>query len=224
MIVDNTLDEFAPQQPGSGVAGIPAIPEEGEITQLLRCVAAGRQANTEAYQALKAQLKLIAERQMSAADQLSIDASHVVNHVYMELAGNPEISWQDREHFLAYACREIRSFLVDNARKRKTQKRGGGQAVANLAAVAEPATGSPTPDKETELNDDLLKLDAVLPALELDHPDLASVVYLHFFGGLSFERIGPLLGINPGTASRRWLKARTILHREMTQTGSGRRS
>ena len=63
----------------SSAAGVPAIPEEGQITLLLRCVAAGRQANEVAYLALKAQLKEIAERQMTAADHLSLEASHVVN-------------------------------------------------------------------------------------------------------------------------------------------------
>ncbi|MFM9962750.1 MAG: sigma-70 family RNA polymerase sigma factor [Planctomycetaceae bacterium] len=208
--------ESLPQQPDPSPAGEPANPGESHIAQLLRCVAAGRQASEAAYLALKPQLKAIAERMMKPADHLSLDASHVVNQVFVELAGNPEISWQDREHFLAYACKAIRSFLVDHARKRKTQKRGGGQAVADIAAIAEPVTESPTPDKEAELNEELLQLDEAMPALERDHPELAAVVYLHFFGGLSFERIAPLLDINPGTASRRWLKARTILQREMT--------
>lgn len=191
-------------------------PEQSDITELLRCVAAGRQANEAAYLVLKSQLKDMAQRQMSAADQHSIDASHVVNHVYMELAGNSEISWQDREQFLAYACREIRKYLVDNARKRNTQKRGGKNAISDIAAAAEPIGSSPAPEEEAELKDDLLKLDKVLPSLEKDHPDLASVVYLHFFGGLPFERIGPLLGIDPATAGRRWKKARIILQRDMT--------
>ncbi len=206
----------AGRQPNAVLSGEVASLDAGQITQLLRNAAAEQPAKEAIYLAMKAQMKEIAEREMKAADHLSLEASHVVNQVYMELVGNADISWQDRGHFLAYACRAIRSFLVDNARQRRAKKRGGGHVAADLANVAEPATGSPTPDEQAELSEELLRLDDVLPTLERDHPDLAAVVYLHFFGGLSFARIGSLLGIDPGTASRRWLKARMILQRDMT--------
>ena len=71
--------------------------EIDSVGELLKRVSAGRQASGEAYTLLKAQLKEIAQRQMTAADDLSVEASHVVNAVYVKLSGDPEISWKDRE-------------------------------------------------------------------------------------------------------------------------------
>jgi RNA polymerase sigma factor (TIGR02999 family) len=195
--------------------------ETDSVGELLKRVATGRQASGEAYALLKAQLKEIAQRQMTAADELSVEASHVVNAVYVKLAGAPDISWKDREQFLRYACMEIRTFLVDKADKRNAMKRGGGRIGTDPAKMEDPPSNLCDPAKAAEKNDDLLLLmDKALPELEKSHPDLAQVVYLHFFGGLNFERIGPLLGIDPGTALRRWKKAQILLQRDMNQLAS----
>ncbi len=192
--------------------------EIDSVGELLKRVSAGRQASGEAYTLLKAQLKEIAQRQMTAADDLSVEASHVVNAVYVKLSGDPEISWKDREQFLQYACMEIRTFLVDKAEKRKALKRGGGRIASGATNLDEQKSHQSDPAEIAAKNDDLLLLmDKVLPELEKSHPDLAQVVYLHFFGGLNFERIGPLLGIDPGTALRRWKKAQILLQRNMNQ-------
>ena len=192
--------------------------EIDSVAELLKLVSAGRQASGEAYMLLKAQLKEIAQRQMKAADDLSVEASHVVNAVYVKLSGNPDISWKDREQFLQYACMEIRTFLVDKANKRNALKRGGGHIEKDPAALEVQKANQSDPAETAAKNDDLLLLmDKVLPELEKSHPDLAQVVYLHFFGGLNFERIGPLLGIDPGTALKRWQKAQILLQRNMNK-------
>jgi RNA polymerase sigma factor (TIGR02999 family) len=190
-------------------------PGSVSVTGLLNNVHTDPDAAELAYRTLKQQLKIMAERQMTSADGLSIEASHVVNQVFLKLTGNSENSWQDRAQFFAYACREIRSFLVDRARARLAAKRNSGQKNVDIDQAGEVTASTLTPAEHAELNDELLKLDTVLPLLKQSHPKLHTVVNLHFFGDLSFDQIGRELQIDGGTARRWWERARIILQREM---------
>lgn len=191
-----------------------------QITVLLQQATSGdRDALEKAYALVHDALRRIVRARMSQADQLSLDATMVVNDVWMKLLDRPDISWNDRQHFFRTASRIVRQLLCDHARTRRARKRGGGRVKQSLDDVAEPAAPDLPADGELLLGGevDILKLDAAITRLEAAHPDLAEVVELRYFGGFSDDHIGRvILDLNPGTVRRRWSKAKTLLHLYLT--------
>ncbi|MBM3727657.1 MAG: sigma-70 family RNA polymerase sigma factor [Acidobacteria bacterium] len=137
----------------------------------------------------------------------TVEARALVNEAYLKLATGVEVDWRDRVHFMAVCANMIRRILVDYVRERTREKRGSGVVHVGIENV------------ELAGNSDmvsLVALDQSLDALrELDERQ-ARIVELKFFGGLSFEEIGEILGISVPTAKRDWLMARTWLYREIT--------
>lgn len=191
-----------------------------QVTVLLQKATSGnRDALEKAYALVHDALRRIVRARMSQADQLSLDATMVVNDVWMTLLNRPDISWNDRQHFFCTASRIVRQLLCDHARARGARKRGGGRVRQSLDDVAEPAGPDLPADDELLLGEDVdvLKLDAALTRLEAGHPELAKVVDLRYFGGFSDEHIGHvILNLHPGSVRRRWTKAKTLLHLYLT--------
>ena len=129
----------------------------------------------------------------------------LVNEVYLRMVNIEQVDWHDRSHFFAIAARHMRRILVDSARARRYQKRGGGAANVtfdeNVAA--------------TERGTDLVALDDALEQLAHQDERKARVVELRFFGGLSNEEIATALGISTDTVTRDWQVAKLWLRREM---------
>jgi RNA polymerase sigma factor (TIGR02999 family) len=186
------------------------------ITQLL--TAAGRgdaDAHREVWSLIYDELHRIARSQVEyEAPGRTLQATALVNEAYLRLVGDNRIDWNDRRHFFAVAAKIMRRIRVDDARRRKRLKRGGGRHVVSLDAAT---------DERPELakvacaiNDDpseTLALDDALTRLEEVDPRKAELVMLRFHVGLARDQIAEMLGIAPRTVDKEWHFARAWLHR-----------
>ena len=154
------------------------------------------------------ELKRIARRHMRRErGEHTLQPSALVNEAYIRLLDVARIEWQNRAHFFAMAARVMRRILVDSARARKFQKRGGG---AQIASLDEALVASTTPGP------DLVALDDALNALSEMDPRKAQVVEMRFFGGLSAEETAEVLHVSLGTVMRDWRLAKVWLLRELS--------
>ena len=136
----------------------------------------------------------------------TLQATELVHEAYLKLLGPLNVNWQNRAHFLAVAARAMRQILVDHARRRQADKRGGGVEHVTLG------------DPEADLSlpaEELLALDDALQRLEAVEPRLRTVVEYRFFGGLTEREIAEVLGVTERTVQRDWVKARAWLHKEI---------
>ena len=136
----------------------------------------------------------------------TLQASALVNEAYMRLLDVKRIQWQNRAHFFAMAARVMRRILVESARARKFQKRGGG---AQKVSLDEALVVSKEPSQ------DLVALDDALKALAEVDARKEQVVEMRFFGGLSVEETAEALQVSPGTVMRDWRLAKVWLLREL---------
>lgn len=147
----------------------------------------------------------------------TLQATALVHEAYLRLVdGQHSQSWESHGHFFAAAAEAMRRVLVDRARKKMAEKRGGGQP---HAPVAELALAIPGP------TDDLLALNEALEKLEKLAPLKASVVKLRFFAGLTVPQVAQSLGISASTADNYWSYARAWLRVELSdKPGPGKDS
>jgi RNA polymerase sigma factor (TIGR02999 family) len=144
----------------------------------------------------------------------SFQATALVNEAYLRLIDVRRVSWQNRAHFLAMAARLMRRILVDVARSKGYQKRGGGATRVTLEGAL---LVTPEPDH------DLAALDDALQDLSAFDERKARVVELRYFGGLSVEETSSVLAVSPETVMRDWKFARAWLLKELRATSAGRR-
>ena len=138
----------------------------------------------------------------------TLDTTALVNEAYLRLVGARQISWENRAHFFGIAARLMRRVLVDVARERSYQKRGGGQLQVTLN---DGAGMTPAPDI------DLLALDEALAALaELDERK-CRVVEMRFFGGLTEKEIATALSVSEETVRRDWRLSKSWLLRRLSE-------
>ena len=140
-------------------------------------------------------------------DNHTLQTTALVNEAFIRLVDLRRIRWQDRAHFLALSARLMRRILVDHARSRNFQKRGGG--AVNMALDDSLALSR-------ERGADLVALDDALESLGRMDPRKAQVVELRFFGGLSVDETAEALSISPETVLRDWRIAKVWLHREVS--------
>jgi RNA polymerase sigma-70 factor (ECF subfamily) len=143
----------------------------------------------------------------------SLQATELVNEAYIRLINAQQVRWQDRAHFLAVSARLMRRVLVDHARARLYQKRGGGAQKITLVD----ALGG-----KHERPHDLIALDDALDALANFDERKSRVVELRFFGGLSVEETAEALGISGDTVMRDWKLAKAWLLRELSSDNAPR--
>jgi RNA polymerase sigma factor (TIGR02999 family) len=157
-----------------------------------------------------AELRRIARRHMAGErpDHV-LQATALVNEVYLRLVDIHRVQWQDRAHFFAMAARLMRRVLVDFRRARRHQKPGG--AHPRVTILHDQPIASETPD-------DLIDIDDALRALAAQYERKAQVVELRFFGGLSVEETAEVLKISPETVMRDWKFAKNWLMRELSRT------
>jgi RNA polymerase sigma-70 factor, ECF subfamily len=137
----------------------------------------------------------------------TLQPTALVNEAYIRLVQQPPIPWQGRVHFFAVAARLMRHILVDHARARQADKRGGIQHQVSLDEDILPAH---------EKSIDVLALHEALEHLVNFDPRQGRIVELHFFGGLTFDEIALVLHVSERTAKRDWNMARTWLKRELS--------
>ncbi len=135
----------------------------------------------------------------------TLNTTVLVHEAYLRLAGPAGITAEDRAHFFNLAARVMRHVIVDFARRRDADKRGGGAVKVELERARELA------EPETSLTAELLALDAALGELEQGSPDLARLVELRFFAGLPLEEIAAVLGRSERSLKRDWRRARAFL-------------
>ncbi|HET6881814.1 MAG TPA: ECF-type sigma factor [Pirellulales bacterium] len=153
--------------------------------------------------------KLAAARMASEKPGQTLEATALVHEAYLRLVDveTPQ-HWNSRGHFFAAAAEAMRRILVDQARRKQTEKHGGGLARIELPAELE---GAPP------RGDDLLALDEALSRLESHDADAARLVNLRYFAGLSHQEAAETLGISRGAADRLWALARAWLFRALSQ-------
>jgi len=137
----------------------------------------------------------------------TLQTTALVNEAFIRLVDLRRIQWQDRAHFLSLSARLMRRILVDHARSRNYQKRGGGAVNVTLdeMLVASPERGA-----------DLVALDEALESLARVDARKSQVVELRFFGGLSVEETAEALKVSPETVARDWRLAKVWLLREVS--------
>jgi RNA polymerase sigma factor (TIGR02999 family) len=136
----------------------------------------------------------------------TLQATALVHEVYMRLLPDAQLSWQNRAHFFGIAARSMRQILIERSRARKAEKRGGERVRVTLdpGLMATPAQGF-----------DLEVLDDALTRLAAFDAELARVVEIRFFGGLSIEEAAEALEVSPATVKRRWTVAKAWLARDL---------
>jgi RNA polymerase sigma-70 factor, ECF subfamily len=137
----------------------------------------------------------------------TLQATALVHEAWARLMGGSQLHAQNRAHFMAIAANLMREILVERARARRAAKRGGDPARVTLddAMIAQPAAATL----------DIEALDEALTRLAAESPELARIVELRFFGGLTVEETADEMQLSPATVKRRWTLAKARLLREL---------
>lgn len=182
----------------------------GEVTRILneierRSPLAAAELVPLVYDELR---KLAAARLAQERPGNTLQPTALVHEAYARLLG-PEAEdaarWNSRGHFFGAAAEAMRRILIDNARAKKTEKRGGDAVREEWSLADMPLNVGGSPE-------DLLDLDEALQSLAKDDPVKAQLVKLRFYAGLSLEQAGRALGLSPATADRHWAYARAWLY------------
>jgi RNA polymerase sigma factor (TIGR02999 family) len=146
------------------------------------------------------------------APEHTLQATALVHELYLRLLERRQASWRDRSHFFGFAARTMRRILVDHARSRAADKRGGGWVAV---ALNDDLDGRPADQGRL----DLVALDDALNDLAALDPRLHEIVELRFFAGLTVPEIADVLGVGTATVQRGWASARAWLYQALTATG-----
>jgi RNA polymerase sigma factor (TIGR02999 family) len=183
-----------------------------EVTELLNALDRGNQQAAAAllplvYDELR---RLAAARLADEPSGNTLQPTALVHEAYLRLVGAPDGEhWNHRGHFFAACAESMRRILVENARRKKRDKHGGGRRRVDLE-VAESLLVAPS--------EDLLAVDEALTRLTAHDPTKAEVVKLRFFAGLTMPEIARTLGLSLATAERYWTYARLWLYAELADT------
>jgi len=185
-----------------------------DITQLLDAARDGdRGALDRVLATLYQELHTMARRQLAGQYGQTLDATALVHEAYLKLAGRREAKFEDRAHFFAYAASAMRSVVVDYARQRLAQKRGGD--MHRVTDLPEDLEGG------LRLDEEMLGLDAALTRLGSVDARLARVVELRYFAGLSELEIAALMERSERSIRRDWQKARMFLLASLREDPAG---
>jgi len=185
-----------------------AFSEPGDVTLLLARARAGDGAASDSiFAQLYDQLHGLARAQLAARGRpgATLDTTSLVHEAYLRLARPEALAAEDRAHFFNLAARVMRHVIVDFARRRDAEKRGGGEVKVSLDQAGELAW------QEAALPAELLALDRALSELEHASLDLARLVELRFFAGLPLDDISGILGRSERSLKRDWRRARAFL-------------
>ncbi|HEX5284228.1 MAG TPA: ECF-type sigma factor [Bryocella sp.] len=187
--------------------------DRGQTTRLLKAMHAGDAAAAEQLLPLVyAELHRIANACMRRErPDHTLQPTALINEAYLRLV-QQDVDWNDRAHFVGFAAHVMRRVLVDYARARNTDQRGGKMERVELQ---DQFAISP------ERLDEVSLLDEALERLEKNNPRQAKVVELRYFGGLSMEQIGAIIGIAPRSVKRDWALARIWLYEELKPLNPG---
>jgi RNA polymerase sigma-70 factor (ECF subfamily) len=180
-----------------------------EVTHLLQAWCAGQETALDQLMPLVyEELHRAARRYMALENSgNTLQTTALINEVYLRLVDFPDVTWQNRAHFFAVCAKLMRRILIDLARSRRAQKRGGGapEIEFNEALFA-----------SEEASSELLALDEAMKRLAALDDRKSQVVELRFFGGLSVEESAEVLKVSRETVKRDWRLAKVWLFRELT--------
>ena len=191
----------------SGIDASGTTPAELTTALLSRLRGGNADAEAEIAPIVLRELRRVAQAHLRRErPNHTLQATALVNEVWIRLAGQSGISWENRAHFFSVSSRLMRQILVDYARRRNAGKRGGPQRQITLQDYL-----AAQEDQTTEV----LALDQALERLQQFDARAARIVEMHFFGGLSFDEMGLVLGVSPRTIKRDWRIARAWLRGEL---------
>ncbi|MEX2152062.1 MAG: sigma-70 family RNA polymerase sigma factor [Gemmatimonadaceae bacterium] len=186
-------------------------PSKSDVTQLLLAWRGDPSVGERLLPAIYAELHQQAARAMRReASEHTLQATALVHEAYLRLVDQNRVEWRNRAHFFGVAAQLMRRILVDHARGKLAEKRGGGAQRLTLSD-AEAAVGS-------DGSIDVLALHDALEELAKLDPQQARVVELRFFSGLNIEETAEALDISPATVKREWAVARAWLRRELSRS------
>jgi RNA polymerase sigma factor (TIGR02999 family) len=160
------------------------------------------------FSALYAELRQLARRELARPGAaVSLSATTLLHEAYLDMAARDELAFPDRARFMGYAARVMRGLIIDHARERHAQKRGGLFELTSLDTDAMENAVDHT---------ELARIGQVLDELGKVEPVLAEVVDLKFFCGFSFGEIAAMRDLSERTVQRNWEKARIFLHRKIS--------
>jgi RNA polymerase sigma factor (TIGR02999 family) len=185
---------------------------EAEVTRLLETVERGDRAALDAlFPLVYEELRRLASRERRRLPgNATLNTTALVHEAYLKLVHRPRASWESRVHFLATAARAMRQILIDYARRRHRQKRGGVAVKVSLEDLEGSAAPGLISAEDPAL---LLAFDEALRELERVNARQSQIVECLVFGGMTIEETAAALGISTASVSRGWAVARARLHR-----------
>lgn len=190
----------------------------GELTALLQSWHDGdRAALDRVMPVVYDELRSLAARHLSGERPgHTLQTTSLVHEAYLRLAGQQHADWKNRAYFFGAVATIMRRILVDHARRRVRDKRGGGALVVPLDQAAEPA--GPAPDGAVDVE----ALDDALDRLAVFNARLARIVELRYFSGMTVDEVAEAMNLSPGTVKRDWTVARAWLYAELGPASSSR--
>ncbi len=194
-----------PESSGNGMDDTVLSQESGEISMNgPEAVGAADELVMLVYDELRKLAHLHIAKENAA---LTLTATALVHEAYLRLEGRGEKKWGSQGQFFAAAAKAMRHILIDRARRRQTQKHGGGRRRFELEDGAMVTEAPPS---------ELLGLDRALTRLEARDPRKSDIVHLRYFAGLTVKETATALGVSPRLVKQEWAFARAWLHREVT--------
>ena len=186
-----------------------------DVTRILNAIEQGdTRASDELLPLVYDELRVIAARKMShELPGQTLQATALVHEVFIRLVGNEPASWDNRAHFFLAAAEAMRRILVENARRKKSQKRGGGYERVNLDELTLSITGP---------SDDIIAVSEAVDKLSAKDSAVADLVKLHYFSGLTLDQVAQLRGIGRRTVVKYLSYARAWLRREIARINEPR--
>ena len=188
-------------------------PQSAEITELLIAWSDGRpEALEDLMPIVYADLRRVAAGYMRReAAGHALQPTALVHEAYVRLVDQKRVKWRNRAHFFGVAAGLMRRILVDSARRRRAEKRGGGWERVTLAG------DEAAPDSRREV--DVLALHDALERLAEFDPQQERIVELRYFGGLTIEETAEVVGISAATVAREWRIAKAWLRAQLSRSG-----
>lgn len=182
-----------------------------EITQLLVKSSQGDKAALDQLLPLVYQeLRRLAHHQLGQERaHHSLQTTGLVHEAYLRLAGQQEVDWENRFHFFGLAAQMMRRVLVDYARARQSDKRGGGAVQVSLTQAE---------NKSEDRAAEVIALDEALKTLSTLDPRQSQIIELRYFGGLSVEETAAVLKVSPSTVLGDWRQARAWLYLQLSSS------
>jgi len=183
----------------------------GDVTLILEAIEKGEEKASEellplVYNELR---RLAAARMAKEAAGQTLQPTALVHEAWLRLVGEGGRSWQNRAHFFGAAAEAMRRILIERARRKSRVKRGSGQVSINIDDLQ---LAAPTPDEKVLLVDEALK------RLEAEHPKIAQIVMLKFFGGMTNQEVAKAMGVTERTVLNHWAYAKAWLLRDICKS------